>query len=98
MSRLVLPIILLASVLLASSCGFAEHQADYVSDAPGLLHGIWHGLIAPWTLWLRGFLDVQMYALPSPGWFYDAGFLPGIVGSLPIGWLAAVVQVVRVLL
>lgn len=32
-----------------------------------------------------------MYAVPNSGWFYDAGFLFGVAGSIPFGWLAALV-------
>ena len=58
---------------------------------PGFFHGIWDGLIAPWGLALRLFVRVGMYAVPNTGWFYDAGFLLGVAGSIPIGWLAALI-------
>ncbi len=96
-NRIALTTILLASIQFVSACGFAEHQAGYVYQAPGFFHGVWHGLLAPWTLLIRALLDIQMYAIPNSGWFYDAGFLIGILGSLPIGWLAAIIQVVLVL-
>ena len=92
-NQIVLTAVLLASIQFTIACGFAEHQSEYAYHAPTFFHGIWHGLLAPWTLLIRTFMDIQMYAIPNAGWLYDAGFLIGILGSLPIGWLAAIVQV-----
>lgn len=64
-------------------------------DPPGFFSAIWHGLLAPWSLIARWFIeDVYMYATPNTGWFYDLGFLLGIIGSIPIGWAAAVLSVI----
>lgn len=54
-------------------------------DPPGFFYGIWHGLIAPYTLIVRIFSDIYMYAVPNNGWPYDLGFLIGIIFCLPIG-------------
>jgi hypothetical protein len=62
---------------------------------PGFFVGIWDGLIAPWTLLLRAFIDIGMYALPNAGWWYDAGFLLGVTASLPVGWIAALIAVAQ---
>ena len=68
---------------------------DY--EEAGFVSGIWHGLIAPWSLLVRLLsvfsddFDVGMYAYNNTGWFYDLGFLIGIIGSLPIGWLVAII-------
>lgn len=71
-------------------------QYQYDAYAPaGFFSGIWHGLLAPWSLFARWFIDdVGMYAFANTGWFYDAGFLFGVIGSLPIGWLAAVLSII----
>lgn len=62
-------------------------------DPPGLFSGIWHGLLAPWSLIARWIIsDVVMYAVPNTGWLYDFGFLVGIIGSIPIGWAAAILS------
>jgi hypothetical protein len=74
-------------------CGFAATGGG-AYDAPGFFMGIWHGLIAPWSLLLRIFMDIKMYAFPNSGWPYDFGFLIGIAFSLPIGWLAALIALV----
>jgi hypothetical protein len=42
---------------------------------------------------LRAFLDIRMYAVPNSGWWYDAGFLLGIAGSMPLGWIAALIAI-----
>ncbi len=71
-------------------------QSDYSSYEPaGFILGIWHGLLAPWSLISRWFInDVSMYAIHNTGWFYDAGFLIGAGGSIPFGWLAAIISTV----
>ena len=64
-------------------------------DPPGFFSGTWHGLLAPYSLVARWFMDDgAMYAVPNTGWFYDAGFLIGIVGSIPIGWAAAIISTI----
>jgi len=92
MSNLRTFIIFLISITLVG-CGFAEVGGSSY-DAPGFFSGIWHGLLAPWTLILRLFLDIEMYAFPNSGWFYDFGFLLGIIGSIPIGWAAAIIAII----
>ncbi len=78
--------------LALSGCGFVE--AGYSAyDLPGFFMGIWHGLLAPWSLIARLFLDIKMYAFPNSGWFYDLGFLIGVLFSIPIGWVAALIAV-----
>lgn len=69
-------------------------QWNYTSYQPaGFLSGIWHGLLAPWSLIARWFFDgVEMYAYANTGWFYDFGFLLGIPASLPIGWFFALIS------
>jgi len=77
-------------------CGFVgKRPASMTTTDPGFLVGIWDGLIAPWTLILRAFMDIRMYAVPNSGWWYDAGFLLGITGSLPLGWVAAIIAIAQ---
>lgn len=84
-----LPILLLATLLLAG-CTFVD---PYSVSQPGFLYGIWHGLVAPYTLIIRWFTDIKMYADPNAGFLYDVGFLIGVAGSLPIGWIAAIISI-----
>jgi len=80
---------------------FSPHPANaFVSegqypqeDIPGVFRGIWHGLLAPYSLIARLIVDdIVMYATPNTGWWYDAGFLIGVAGSLPVGWIAAILS------
>jgi len=77
------------SCVLLTGCGFV--MVGHSPDTPGFLMGVWHGLLAPWSLIARLFLDVKMYAYPNAGWFYDLGFLLGVLFSIPIGWIAAII-------
>jgi hypothetical protein len=36
-----------------------------------------------------------MYDVSNSGWWYDAGFLLGIMGSIPIGWIAALIALAQ---
>lgn len=81
-------------LLLLTACGFVGTEPISVLDPPGFFSGVWHGLLAPWTLALRLFLDIKMYAVPNTGWFYDLGFLIGIVFSIPVGWIAAIIALI----
>src|SRR5262245_63873172 len=87
-------VVVLVSLSLAA-CGFVGARPTSVSQTPGFFVGIWDGLVAPWTLVLRVFLDIRMYAMPNSGWWYDAGFLLGVAASLPLGWIAALIAVVQ---
>jgi hypothetical protein len=89
-----LMVLLVVSIALAG-CGFVGERPPSVSSVPGFLVGIWDGLIAPWTLLLRAFIDIRMYAVPNSGWGYDAGFLLGITGSIPLGWIAALIAIAQ---
>lgn len=87
-SAVVVPLVLLAA------CGFVGTAPTSGWNPPGFFAGVWHGLLAPWTLILRLFLEIKMYAVPNTGWFYDLGFLIGIVFSIPVGWIAAIIAVI----
>jgi hypothetical protein len=83
-------VLLLVVAVALTACGFAGAR-NPTYGPPGFFHGVWDGLIAPWGLALRLFVRIGMYAVPNTGWFYDAGFLLGVAGSIPIGWLAALI-------
>jgi hypothetical protein len=81
-------------VAMAFSFEFVQ-QSNFGADTAGFFSGLWHGLIAPYSLIARWFSeDIGMYAASNTGWFYDAGFLLGVGCSLPIGWLAAIIAVI----
>lgn len=45
----------------------------------GFFTGLVHGILAPITLILGLFMKVQMYELNNNGWWYNCGFLLGIL-------------------
>ena len=90
--------IIAIAILLLAGCGFAGNEHYGTASTYGFLDGIWHGLLAPWTLLLRVFMDIKMYGYPNSGWLYDFGFLIGIIFSIPIGWMAAIVAIAVYLL
>jgi len=98
MKKLFLLFLLIMGVMILTGCTFIEPSSILSYDPPGFFSGIWHGLVAPYTLIVRWFADIYMYAVPNSGWFYDFGFLLGMVFSLPIGWLAAIISVVLLML
>src|SRR3989344_3974756 len=71
---------------------FVEQWKYTAYEPAGFFSGIWHGLLAPWSLIARWFFDVGMYAYANTGWFYDFGFLIGAVFSIPVGWAAAILS------
>ncbi|HEV7702042.1 MAG TPA: hypothetical protein VGO63_01185 [Candidatus Paceibacterota bacterium] len=92
----VIILLLLIIVFLPSISSAFVVQSDYSSYEPaGLVLGVWHGLLVPWSLIARWFIsDIGMYAIDNTGWFYDAGFLIGASGSIPFGWLAAIISAI----
>lgn len=92
-------IVLIAAVgLILSGCTFAGDSSALTQGTPGFFMGIWHGIVAPYTLIVRFFLDIKMYAVPNSGIGYDAGFLLGVIGAIPFGWLATLISIAFFLL
>ena len=85
--------LLLSVPLSLTACTFVGDETS--QDTPGFFYGIWHGLVAPYTLVVRWFIDIHMYAVPNSGWFYDFGFLLGILGAGPFGWLATIISILH---
>lgn len=64
-----------ALALLLAGCAYVPPvQAP---SLPGFFLGLLHGFISPFTVFLAIFTDVQMYATPNSGNWYDFGFLLG---------------------
>jgi len=76
-----------------TACTFAGDSAALTDGTPSFLMGIWHGIIAPYTIIVRFFLEIKMYAIPNSGLGYDIGFLIGIIGAIPLGWLATIISI-----
>jgi len=72
----------------------SHHSSAEVSEPYGFFSGLWHGLIAPFSLlglllsWLASLLGFSLLAglhvigYPNTGWaFYYVGFVLGLVAS-----------------
>jgi len=87
--------VLVVSVVPNTAESFIQKYSYSEYNPPGFFLGIWHGLLAPYSLLARWFIDDGiMYAVPNTGLFYDAGFLIGVAGSIPIGWTAAILSTI----
>jgi len=85
-------IILGVLILIAVAIPVFTYAATLDITVSGLFLGIWHGLLAPYSLVLRWFIPgITMYSCQNISWMYDFGFLVGIFFSLPLGWIAAIV-------
>ncbi|MFP4163478.1 MAG: hypothetical protein ACLFQB_02400 [Chitinispirillaceae bacterium] len=75
-----IPFVILLSVLFLFSC--AANQPPFPAvDPPGFWLGLWHGFISPITFIISLFTqDVEIYAFPNSGGWYDFGFMLGIGG------------------
>ena len=78
---------------LLTGCTFAGDSSSLTDGTPGFLMGLWHGFLAPYTIVVRLFMDIKMYAISNSGLTYDLGFLLGLVGAIPIGWAAAIISI-----
>ena len=87
-------LIVILPLLFLVGCAFVGSKPIPPDNPPGFFLGLWHGLIAPYTLIFRLFMSIQMYTVPNSGWFYDCGFLIGVSGSIPLGWLAAIIALI----
>ena len=76
-SRFVLLFLLV--IFLFTGCADAVSVEGIVDDKPyGFLHGLWHGIIAPFSFVLSVFVDdVAMYGVNNVGTWYDFGFVLG---------------------
>jgi hypothetical protein len=68
----------LSLMLLATAC--AHQPPAPGSDLPGFFLGLVQGYISLFALIASLFFDVRIYAYPNSGWWYDFGFVLGIMG------------------
>lgn len=92
-----LSLLILFALTPETASAFAERYGDYGANPPGFFTGILHGLLAPYSLIARYFGDFVMYVTPNAGIAYDAGFLIGVAGAFPIGWLIAILATVNII-
>lgn len=71
--------IVLIPFLLLLAC--AQQPVSNISNVAGFLSGCLHGLLIVPSLIGAMFLDVRIYEFPNSGWFYDFGFLIGIMSN-----------------
>jgi hypothetical protein len=65
-------------LLVLAACASQPALPVRLGEVPGFFRGLWHGLIAPIAFVGSLFSDVEMYAWPNSGGWYDFGFLLGI--------------------
>lgn len=53
----------------------------------GFFNGLWHGLVAPWSIWGSLFWpkSIAFYALVNSGWWYNFGFIWGVAVVCGVG-------------
>lgn len=75
-------LLILAAVTLALAACAATQAAGPITQpvAPGFLFGVWHGFIFPVAYIVSLFMpDVEVYAVPNNGGWYNFGYFVGIV-------------------
>lgn len=82
-------LLIIPLVLLLASCAqrldFAE--TIYWASPYGFWHGLWHGFIAPLTLFATLLDDsIAVYGINNTGFGYDFGFLLGASTSIFINY------------
>ena len=74
-------ILLFISIMLLTSCtpGGGANNPD---DLAGFFMGIWHGWIAPVSLFMGFFNpEIRIYEIHNTGWWYDFGFYMAIISG-----------------
>ena len=75
------------ALFLLSACTPGSSRYSDVEKA-GFFSGIWHGWIAPFTLFVGIFnKSVRIYEIYNTGWWYDFGFYIAVIsefGSLSL--------------
>ena len=76
MKRLLLSTSPLLTLLVA---GCAHQPPAPGSDLPGFFLGLLQGYISLFSLIGSLFFEVRIYAFPNSGWWYDLGFILGVM-------------------
>jgi hypothetical protein len=82
MKRLALLALILALVIVASSCAPGPNDSEKTPNAAGrtagFWRGVWHGLISPVTFVISIFSkNVRLYEVHNNGGWYNFGFVLG---------------------
>lgn len=70
-------ILVLLVVGTLAACATQPNMGSYSS--PGFFIGLFHGLVSPIALIMGFFSEIRVYAFPNSGWWYDLGFMLGLV-------------------
>ena len=91
MKRAWLVLLVLAAVLLLSSCAAGPNPGVGTGEeSPGFLMGLWHGIIIFFTFVISLFTDdVSVYEVANDGNWYDFGFVLGAMIALGGGGAGA---------
>jgi hypothetical protein len=75
--------LILVISLVAMFTGCLPGDTDYVDDPAGFFWGVWHGWVAPLSLFISFFSDTtRLYEINNIGFWYDFGFYIAIIGGL----------------
>ncbi len=72
-------LIILAMFLANSNFSYFSGDVYWQTDKAGFLSGLIHGILAPIFLVAQIFTDYTMYEINNSGWFYNLGFLIGLL-------------------
>jgi hypothetical protein len=70
-------LLLLFGILLYTGCAYQPRPEPY--NPPGFSSGLFHGFIVLFSLIGSIFMNIRIYAFPNSGFFYDLGFLLGLL-------------------
>lgn len=72
-------LIFIAFFLVSTDFTYYAGENYWNTDKAGIIPGLVHGILAPIMLVVSIFTDYSMYELNNGGWFYNFGFLIGLL-------------------
>ena len=69
----------LAAVAVTLAACATQPHPNLPASPPGFFSALLHGFIAPFALVAGILFDTRIYAFPNSGWWYDLGFLIGLL-------------------
>lgn len=75
---MVMLIIVYSCTLIGCLPGIGHYSSG---DPAGFFSGIWHGWMAPFTLIMSLFSDIQFYEIINTGFTYNLGFYIAIISG-----------------
>ena len=78
---IIIGLLIFIGALSLISSGMVHLAGDsyYLVKEAGFFSGLVHGILAPITLVLGLFIKINMYELNNGGWWYNFGFLFGLL-------------------